>query len=96
LPELSECGDRPTRPRDNVKRWKEVQALHDRSSHPVPPGWTVAFTPPAVSLLPDEEVDVTVAITPPAGFTGKQAFNVHAVLDNGVYAGGVTVYVTKA
>lgn len=96
LPELKDCGDRPTGNRDKVARWKEVQALHNRSSHPVPPGWTVAFTPAAVSLLPDEEVDVTVAITPPAAFTGEQAFNIHAVLDNGVFAGGVTVYVTKA
>jgi hypothetical protein len=96
LPELSECGDRSTKRRDNVEKWKQVRALHDRSSHPVPPDWTVEFTPPAVTLLPDEEVDVAVAITPPAAFTGKKAFNVHAVLDNGVYAGGVTVYVTKA
>lgn len=96
LPELGECGDRPTRRPDKVKKWKEVRALHDRSSHPVPANWSVGFAPPAVTLLPDEEVDVAVTITPPADFTGKQAFNVHAVLDNGVYAGGVTVYVTKA
>ncbi len=96
LPELGECGDRPPKRRDNVTTWKKVQALHDRSNYPVPQGWTVVFTPPAVTLLPDEEVGVTVAITPPAGFTGKQAFNVHAVMDHGIYAGGVTVYVTKA
>ena len=96
LPELAECAAGPIVRRDNVTRWKEVQALHNRSSHPVPPGWNVQFTPPTVTLLPDEEVDVTVAITPPADFTGRQAFNIHAVLDNGVYAGGVSVYVTKA
>jgi hypothetical protein len=96
LPELTDCGERPIGRQDNVQKWKEVQALHNRANHPVPPDWTVAFTPPAVTLQPDEDVDLTVAITPPAGFTGQKAFNLHAVMDNGVYAGGVTVYVTKA
>lgn len=96
LPERAECGAAPAGGGDLVKKWRGIQALHDRSRYPVPPGWSVAFAPPAVTLLPDEEVDVTVTITPPAAFTGSQPFNVHAVLDNGVYAGGVTVYVTKA
>jgi hypothetical protein len=96
LPERADCGERALSAGDKVRRWKELQALHDRAAHPVPPGWTVEFTPPAVTLLPDEGVDVQVDITPPAGFTGEKAFNVHAVMDNGVYAGGVTVYVTKA
>src|SRR5262245_6893920 len=96
LPELSDCGEGPVKRRNNVQKWKEVQALHSRAAHPVPPGWTVQFTPPAATLLPGEEVDVKVDITPPSGFTGQQAFNVHAVMETGVYAGGVTVYVTKA
>jgi hypothetical protein len=96
LPELSECGDRSSKSRGSRTKWTNVQALHDRSSYPVPPGWTVVFAPPVVTLLPDEEADVTVAITPDAGFIGKQAFNIHAVMEHGVYAGGVTVYVTKA
>ena len=96
LPELSDCDKRAATRRDKVQKWKEVQALHNRATHPVPLGWTVQFTPPAVTLVPNAEVNVTVEITPPVGFTGEQAFNVHAVKDNGVYAGGVTVYVTKA
>ena len=96
LPARGDCGRRALSVRDKVRRWKELQALHDRAAYPVPSGWTVDFTPPAVTLLPDEEVDIHVAITPPAGFAGEKAFNVHAVMDNGVYAGGVTVYVTKA
>lgn len=96
LPDRRDCGLTSVRQQDKVARWKELQSLHDRGKFPVPPQWTVDFAPPAVSLLPDEEVDVTVTITPPASFTGSQPFNVHAVLDNGIYAGGVTVYVTKA
>jgi hypothetical protein len=96
LPEQADCGERALSAGDKVRRWKELQARHDRAAHPVPPGWTVEFTPPAVTLLADERVDVQVDITPPAGFADEKAFNVHAVMDNGVYAGGVTVYVTRA
>ena len=95
MPERADCPERPTTRRNDARKWKEIQALHDRSRYPVPPGWTVAFLPPAVTLIPDQEVQITVEITPAVGFTGQKAFNVHAVKDNGVYAGGVTVYVTK-
>jgi hypothetical protein len=96
LPERQDCRDRSAPRLDTVQRWKQVQELHDRARYPVPSGWGVDFTPPAMTLLPGDEADVTVAIAPPAGFTGEKAFNLHAVKDNGVYAGGVTVYVTKA
>jgi hypothetical protein len=96
LPQPSDCSDKTARSRDKTSRWKQVQDLHNRAAHPVPPGWTVDFAPPALTLLPDHEAVVSVAITPPAAFSGEQPFNIHAVTDNGVYAGGVTVYVTKA
>jgi len=96
LPQPSDCRDKSARSRDKTTRWKQVQDLHNRAAYPVPPGWTVDFNPPALTLLPDHEAVVNVAITPPAAFSGQQPFNIHAVTDNGVYAGGVTVYVTKA
>lgn len=95
LPKLTECGHRSPKG-DNGIRWKELQDIHDRASHPVPEGWTVEFTPLEVTLPPAQEAGVTVAITPPASFSGKQAFNVHAVMEHGAHAGGVTVYVTRA
>jgi hypothetical protein len=96
LPQPADCSDATARSRDKTTRWKEVQALHNRAAYPVPAGWTVAFSPPALTLVPGNEANVGVTITPPAAFTGRQPFNVHAVMDNGVFAGGVTVYVTKA
>jgi hypothetical protein len=43
-------------------------------------------------LLPDQEIDVDVRIEPPAGFAGRQIFNVNARTTSG-YAGGVTLVV---
>jgi hypothetical protein len=60
----------------------------------VPPGWAVDLLPSHVSLLPDEEVDITVDVTPPPDFTGTMPFNVNALYGN-KYAGGITLYVSK-
>jgi len=95
LPEIKDCRDKSVTPPDNDTKWKDIQAVHNRNSYPVPPGWAVAFTPPGPTLLADEEIAIEVSLTPPDGFTGQQAFNVHAILDNGKYAGGVTAYITK-
>jgi hypothetical protein len=56
----------------------------------------VTLTPAEVSLAPGEEITIEVTITPPDDFVGQQAFNIHAGYGTGKYAGGVTVYVTKA
>lgn len=66
---------------------------HDAANYPVPPGWAVAFNPVAPTLGPGEEIDVHVIVTPPAGFTATQAFNVNAFTENMDFAGGVTLYV---
>lgn len=94
LPALKDC-EKKEKPKGNAEKWKEIQARHNRNAYPVPPGWTVSTTPDAVSLAAEQEVEIEVDINPPAAFTGTKAFNVHAVLSNGKYAGGVTVYVTK-
>jgi hypothetical protein len=95
LSDPKDCPEKIQR-RDNATRWKEIQALHNRNNYQVPPDWTVGINPPQVSLNPGDDAQIEVKITPPASFTGEKAFNVHALMENGVFAGGVTVYVTKA
>jgi hypothetical protein len=63
-----------------------------RTAPPVPPGWTVAFTPAELRLARGEEADVAAAITPPPGFHGRMPFNVTGHDNNGV-VGGVTLTV---
>jgi hypothetical protein len=94
LPALKDCGKTIEKARDNDKKWKDIQAAHNPANFPVPPGWTVAIAPAELPLDTDAEADIEVTITPPAGFTGRQAFNVHSIFGNGQHAGGVTVYVT--
>jgi len=59
---------------------------------PVPNGWTVALTPNTLTLAPDTEAVVQVAVTPPPGFTGALPINIHS-WDHGVLIGGVTLTV---
>lgn len=94
LPILKDCEEKITR-RTNEEKWKTIQGLHDRSKHPVPPDWTVSVLPANVELSPDEEVPIEVTINPPPSFRGTKALNVHALRDNMIFAGGVTVYVSK-
>lgn len=81
LPELLPCSDRP---RDPVRR-------HDRDAWPVPEGWRVAVDPEAVELDAGQQTEVTVDVTAPDGFTGRQAVNVNA-FDGRTLVGGVTLY----
>jgi hypothetical protein len=63
---------------------------HDRAEHPLPDGWSIAFEPDRPVLEPGQEATIAVTVTPPAGFTGTQAINVHAFDGDGL-AGGVTL-----
>jgi hypothetical protein len=94
LPTLKDC-EKKIRRRSNEEKWKGIQALHDRNSHPVPSDWTVTVTPNTVELNPDEEVPIDVSIDPPPSFTGTKAINIHTFQDNVTFIGGVTVYVSK-
>ena len=78
-----------------AERLRRIKARHDRALFPVPPGWAIDIQPPAPQLAPGHEIDVAVAITPPAGFTGEKPFNVNALTD-GRYVGGVTLRVAKS
>jgi hypothetical protein len=68
-------------------------ARHDRRAFPVPNGWTVLIQPSELRLQPGAQQDVTVDITAPDGFTGRQTLNVNA-FDGDRLAGGVTLSVT--
>ncbi len=71
-----------------------ISEQHNRQNFPVPPGWRVEINPPHPVLAPAEEKSIAVRITPPAGFTGNQGFNVNAFYEH-VFAGGVTLYVSS-
>jgi hypothetical protein len=67
---------------------------HRRENHPVPAGFTVGIDPPTPSLAPDETATISVAVEPPAGFSGRQTVNVSAFHGQG-FAGGVTLTLVK-
>ena len=71
-----------------------VSEQHNRQNFPVPPSWQVEINPAHPVLAPAEEKSIAVRITPPAGFTGNQGFNVNAFYEQ-VFAGGVTLYVSS-
>ena len=73
----------------------ELPPRHLFGAHPLPEGWLVAIEPEAPVLAAGQEIDVEVAITPPADFSGTQTINVHAFDALGL-AGGVTLQVAKA
>lgn len=110
VPEQVPCGQVPDRrPDDRGRREIRVRdaaavglvdvpeavvARHGRRAHPIPEGWGVQITPTEPVLAPDEEIDVAVVLDPPAGFAGRQQFNINAFDDVGL-AGGVTVIVEQ-
>ncbi|HEY8314971.1 MAG TPA: hypothetical protein VIG51_12490 [Candidatus Baltobacteraceae bacterium] len=83
----------PCEPGTQHQRGNGVPAQHDAANYPPPPGWTIAFNPSEPILGPGDQVDVHALITPAAGFTGTQAFNVNAFTEAMDFAGGVTLYV---
>jgi hypothetical protein len=69
------------------------RAAHRREAHPLPPGWSVDFSPAAEFVLsPGEQVDVIAAVNAPGPVPAPRPINVNAFAD-GVLAGGVTLYV---
>ena len=88
LPGLQEC---PPEGRTPGERRRETVARHGREAWPVPEGWRVVVDPEAVALDPGGQVEVTVDVTAPDGFRGRQALNVNA-FDGPELVGGVTLY----
>jgi hypothetical protein len=83
-------GSRTPRTRPDASA---LLARHRRRTHPLPPGWTVTFTPgPEFVLAAGASADVTAVVTAPLPQPRRRAVNVHAFAD-GVLAGGVTLFV---
>jgi len=93
MPPKDPCADRPPASGEAGRRQEwDPYARHRPGAHPVPDGWQIAFVPGnAIELAPGQEQDVTVDVTAPDGFVGRQAINVNA-LDGATLVGGVTVY----
>lgn len=77
---------------DGERQRRERLKLQGRGNFPVPAGWNVRIEPDAPTLAPNDEITISVTITPPAGFRGTQDFNVNAFHAGGL-AGGVTLTV---
>lgn len=86
------CPDGPPNapPRGNIEA--DPFARHRLKNHPVPAGWQVDFEPGSEVILgPEEEKLITVIVTAPGGFVGRQTINVNA-FDGDELIGGVTLY----
>jgi hypothetical protein len=71
---------------------RAAAARHDPGRFRVPDGWDVQITPSALRLEPGQEDTISVKVTAPEGFVGRQPFNVNAFADE-LLTGGVTLYV---
>ena len=86
----------PQEPCGQVERLRgSALSRHDPDRWTFAEGWRVTLQPSQLILDPGEQHAVTVDITAPDGFRGRQAINVHAVdgVDGGQLIGGVTLYV---
>jgi hypothetical protein len=86
IPQLEACDDIP---HERGRRSRLEQ--HRAEAWAVPAGWRVEVDPSQLVLAPGDQADVTVDITAPDGFVGRQAVNVHA-RSGGDLLGGVTLY----
>jgi hypothetical protein len=101
IPPLLPCSQRPVEPKGPPPYSRQAPGTvavrlpqHVRSNYPLPPGWEIAFEPENPSLAPEQEITVTVIVTAPDSFHGRQAINVNAFHNLGL-AGGVTLYVER-
>lgn len=106
LPAPRPCDDKPpprapSRIAESRARWQIALREQGRGTSPVPPDWAVVIDPRELTLSPDEERIIHVAIEPkdPA-FTGTRSFNVHAFAigetNDHQLVGGVTLLVTRS
>jgi hypothetical protein len=88
VPAVPEC---PPEGRTPEERRREAVRRHGRRAWPVPEGWQVVVDPESPSLDPGAETEVSVDVTAPDGFRGRQALNVNAFYGDEL-VGGVTLY----
>jgi hypothetical protein len=89
-PEAPDATGRPARdPAAGIARL----AAHRREAHPLPPGWSVAFSPAAEFVLAGgEQIDIVATVTVSGTVPEPRPVNVNALAD-GMLAGGVTLFV---
>jgi hypothetical protein len=94
IPSLEPC-DADTRA-GALERREQRQAAavrrHDPAAWPVPEGWRVIVQPERAAFGAFETVGVTVDVTAPDGFHGREVINVSAYEDS-LLIGGVSLYV---
>lgn len=96
-PEAVPCQEEPSRQpalsRNEIEAGRRAAlARHGREHFGVPEDWQVGVQPRRLSLEPGQQENITVDITAPDGFAGRQAINVNA-FDGENLVGGVTLYV---
>ncbi len=91
IPPQERCPP-PANPREAEAQRRALLARHQRAAWPIAAGWNVTINPMEAQLGPGEERTITVDVTAPDGFRGRQAINVHAFAGQHV-VGGVTLYV---
>lgn len=74
--------------------WTLARARHGPAGFPIPAGWHVDIEPAQFVLAPGDEINVRVAIEPPADFRGERLFNINATFGGGLL-GGVTLKVRR-
>ena len=68
-------------------------AVHRRDAHPLPPGWSIVFSPGSELVLTGgEQVDMIATVAAPGPVPAPLPINVNAFAD-AVFAGGVTLFV---
>jgi hypothetical protein len=87
IPPLPECD-----PEDGPNAVRRRADRHNWVAWPVPDGWQVAIVPAESLLNPGQSTTVTVDITAPEGYVGRQAVNVNGYGGRAL-VGGVTFYV---
>lgn len=71
---------------------RDALRRHGRRRQPIPVGWRVTVDPPELHLEAGQSRNVTVDVTAPDAFAGRQALNVNAFVGDRPI-GGVTLYV---
>jgi len=98
LGERPNCGERPRganphlSPVEIARQREAARAEHGRGRFGAPLGWNVKPIPEFLQLAPGEQAMVTLDITAPDKFLGRQAINVNALAGEWM-AGGVTFFV---
>jgi hypothetical protein len=94
IPPLGHCEPDETH-RSAKDAAGRARRRHDPGLFGIPEGWSVELSEAELELAALEERDVTVTVTAPDGFVGRQATNLAAYAE-GRPVGGVTLYVEGA